>query len=75
MARDERNSTQTPALGAHGGQAGDALAEVASILAGAMLRLRGRRAGTVKKRGISRDNQLGCPGETRPPAVNLQRKG
>ena len=75
MAEDERNSTHTPALSAPGDQAGDALAEVASILAGAMLRLRGRRAGTAKKREISRDNPLGGPGETRPPAVNLQRKG
>ena len=75
MPENERNDTQTPALDAPGDQAGDALAEVAGILAGAMLRLRGRRSSAANKREISRDNPLGCPGKTRPPAVNLQRKG
>ena len=54
MADDKRNSTQKSALDAHGGDAGDALAEVASILAGALLRLRTRRSDAANKREISR---------------------
>ena len=53
----------------------DGLDGVARIVAAALLRLHVKRAATVQKRGVSRDNLLGCPGETRPPAVNLQRKG
>ena len=76
MAEDTRKSThETPTLEALSGHTGDALTEVASILAGALLRLRGRGPGAANKREISRDNPLGCPGETRPPAVNLQQKG
>ena len=47
------------------------LDEVASILATGFLRLRAKQLSTPKKREISRDNSLGCPAETRPPAVNL----
>jgi hypothetical protein len=47
------------------------LDEVAVILASAMLRLRAKHASSPKKREFPRDNSLGCPGETRPPAVNL----
>ena len=72
MAEDERNPThQAPAMDASAGYAGDALTEVAGVLAGALLRLHTGRLGASKKRGVSRDNLLGCPGETRPPAVNL----
>jgi hypothetical protein len=46
------------------------LDEVASILATGFLRLRAKHAAAPKKREISRDNSLGCPAETRPPAVN-----
>ena len=49
----------------------DELSEIAGILAGALLRLRAKHAAGPKKREISRDNSLGCPAETRPPAVNL----
>lgn len=50
----------------------DELSEIAAILAaGALLRLRAKHAAAPKKREISRDNSLGCPAETRPPAVNL----
>jgi hypothetical protein len=51
------------------------LEEVAMILAAAFLRLRARHGRPAKEREFSRDNSLGCPAETRPPAVNLQRKG
>jgi hypothetical protein len=51
------------------------LDEVATILAGALLRLRAKHAAGPKKREISRDNSLGCPAETRLSAVNLKRKG
>jgi hypothetical protein len=47
------------------------LDEVACILARAFLRLRAKHVSAPKKREISRDNSLGCPAETRPPAVNL----
>ena len=47
------------------------LAELAMILASAMLRLGAKRVTGLKKREISRDNCLGCPVETRPPAVDL----
>jgi len=47
------------------------LDEIAGILAGAILRLRAKHAAGPKKREISRDNSLGCPAETRPPAVNF----
>jgi hypothetical protein len=47
------------------------LDEVAAILAQAFLRLRAKQLSGPKKREISRDNSLGCPAETRPPAVNL----
>ncbi len=47
------------------------LDEVACILATGLLRLLAKHAAGPKKREISRDNSLGCPGETRPPAVNL----
>jgi hypothetical protein len=47
------------------------LDEVAHILATGLWRLRAKHAAGLKKREISRDNSLGCPAETRPPAVNL----
>ena len=43
------------------------LDEVAMILATSLLRLRVKN----RKERVSRDNSLGCPGETRPPAVDL----
>ena len=70
MARDKRNSSdKAPVPKASGGH--DELSEIAGILAGALLRLRAKHAAGPKKREISRDNSLGCPAETRPPAVNL----
>ncbi len=53
----------------------DRLEEVAAILAAGLLRIMARSRLTSEKREISRDNSLGCPGETRPPAINLDRKG
>jgi len=47
------------------------LDEVAGILATGLCRLRAKHVSAPKKREISRDNSLGCPAETRPPAVNL----
>jgi len=47
------------------------LDEVAMILASAMLRLGAKRVSGQKKREILRDNCLGCPAKTRPPAVDL----
>ena len=49
--------------------------EIAAILAQAFLRLLAKHPAGPKKREISRDNSLGCPGETRLSAVNLKRKG
>ena len=46
------------------------LDEVAGILAAALLRLCAKHVSSLKKREISRDNSLGCPAETRPPAVD-----
>ena len=75
MAEDARKSThETPTLGALSGHTGDALGEVAGILAGALLRLRGRRSGAANKREISRDNCLEGPRETSPDAIDLTRK-
>ena len=71
MAENERNFThESPVPKARGGHAHDELPEVAGILAAALLRLRTKHFGTSKKREISRDNPLGSPAETRPPAVN-----
>ena len=47
------------------------LDEMAGILAAGLLRLLAKHAPAREKREISRDNCLGCPGETRPPAVDL----
>jgi hypothetical protein len=44
------------------------LDEIARLLAGALVRMR-------TKERVSRDNSLGCPAETRPLVINLQRKG
>ena len=51
------------------------LNEVAGTLAAGLLRLLAKHAPSRGKREVLRDNPLGCPAETRPPAVNLQRKG
>ena len=76
MAENQRNSThESPVPKARGGNAREELTEVASILAAALLRLRTKQFGIPEKRKISRDNPLGCPGKTRPPAVNLEQKG
>ena len=75
MAESERNPTRATALDAPVGHDGDALTEVAGILAGALLRLHTGRLDASKKREVSRDNLLGGGEGTRPPAVNLQRKG
>ena len=48
------------------------LDDLARLLATAMLRLWLNRR---KEREFCRDNCLGCPDETRPPAVDLQQKG
>jgi hypothetical protein len=70
MAKDKRESPHESSVPkASGGY--DELSEIADILAGALLRLRAKHAAGPKKREISRDNSLGCPAETRPPAVNL----
>ena len=70
MAEDKRNpSDKSPVPKASGGH--DELSKIAAILAGTLLRLRAEHAAGPKKREIPRDNSLGCPGETRPPAVNL----
>jgi hypothetical protein len=44
------------------------LGELSALLAGGLLRLWLKRR---KEREISPDNCLGCPGETRPTAVDL----
>jgi hypothetical protein len=70
MAEDKRNSThEVPAPKASGGH--DELSEIAGILAVGLVRLLAKHVSAPKKREISRDNSLGCPVETRPPAVNL----
>ncbi len=53
------------------GDNGGGLEEVASILAGAILRLLAKHAPAPKKRAISRDNRLEVSRETSPDAVNL----
>ena len=47
------------------------LDEIAGILAAGLLRLHARHVASPKEREFFRDNPLGCPGETRPPAVDL----
>lgn len=51
------------------------LDEVAGTLAAGLLRLLPKHAPVSEKREVLRDNLLGGADETRPPAVNLQRKG
>jgi hypothetical protein len=70
---DRQNLEESPWLPRPARECGghDELSEIAAILAGALLRLRAKQLSTPKKREISRDNSLGCPAETRPPAVNF----
>ena len=70
MAEDKRNPTHEVPVSKMCGDHDD-LSEIAAILAGTLLRLWAEHAAGPKKREISRDNSLGCPAETRPPAVNL----
>ena len=70
MAEDKRNPTHEVHVSKMCGDHDD-LSEIAGILAAGFLRLLAKRAPAPKKREISRDNSLGCPAETRPPAVNL----